>query len=158
VLDWMREDYLPYFYAMCAPTTRPRTNEELRQAALHGLDVAKRSEYAEIFSRPSADVFELPDLPYLPSTIGELFVAGELPLPPELAAEVASMRTQLRSEIELDLYHFGQMPNERIQHLRLGVYLATSIGWGDVYGKILSQARACIEGKEPFGQFDLVWP
>lgn len=158
VLEWLRFDYAAYFYATAAATTRPRTEEELLDATRWGLDAHRRANYQRIFERPTREVFDPEDLPHLPATVGDLFRARPPAMPPTLATLVNGMRAQLRSELEADLYHFGQYPNDRVQHLRLGVHLALSAGWGDVYCKVVNQARRCVEGQEPFGEFDLRWP
>jgi hypothetical protein len=157
VMDKATCDYEPYFVAYCGAGVANRTLAEIIQI-VNRMDVGRASEYDKIFKTKCEDLFE--DIgDKIPALMGQLFEIDLSEVSTQEKEMILQWRSRIINEINMDIYFYGQQPAERISSLWLGYSLATSPKYGNLYSKVLNEARNCILGVSVRNQtYDIVLP
>lgn len=150
-------DYPAYFAATSAARTGIRSQRQLLRG-IRQLDPTRRDEYERILDARCDQVFVEHVGAVLPTTMRELLELDTTVLPVAARAAVSEWLDHLASQIDKDLYHYGQLPVERVHRLRLGAWIATNDEFGNIYAKVVSEARRLVETGGCHGRFELIVP
>jgi hypothetical protein len=145
-------DYVAYFVAATIAGEKPSSASALVKA-VGRLEPSRRAEYEAILKRSPKEVFVDSIAQALPVTMRELFDSPPEGLDETAQAAILAWTTKIASEVRRDLYYYGQAPLPRMNRLRLAAHLAFSKQHGDMYAKVIEQAKRLLLGETPWGDF-----
>lgn len=149
--------YTTYFYAWCSriATSPVLLEEAIKIIESESMEPTIRDYYKKLLNMSTALFFDESDLIFLPATIREVLQLDLNKMNEPLKSEIAKCQDYICTEIATDIYFEGQHPQERGPRLLLGVKLAVSQEYGDLYGKFLNAVRCHLDGEDIYGTFDL---
>jgi hypothetical protein len=143
-------NYSAYFTSLYATRLTIGSTGDVRKVT-RALGPDRGAEYDRILSRPCNEVFEPKYAQQLPSTMGDLFAATKTDWDPVLRAGTEQWCAQLVSELERDLYYYGQDALSRMNRLRFAAWLALQPAHGSIYWTARDLALKALKGESTHG-------